>query len=101
MGASPPTSNLKLGVAPDIVSHQLVPMLAAGVPITLNADDPLYFEALIADEYQLVREVLALTDEQLAEIARTGARASGAPAGVVAEMLGGIDTWLATGPARL
>ena len=95
-----PTSNLKLGVAPDLISHQLVPMLAAGVPITLNADDPLFFSALVADEYQLVREVLALTDEQLAEIARTSARASGAPAAVVDEILGGVDRWLAADPAR-
>ena len=74
-------------------------MLAAGVPITLNADDHLFFGPKIAEEYALVRSAFALTDEQLAEIARTSARASGAPAGTVARMLAGIDAWLAADPA--
>ena len=94
-----PTSNIKLGVCSEIEAHQIPAMLAAGVPITINADDQLFFGPKVAEEYALVRSAFGLTDEQLAEIARTSARASGAPAETVARMLGGIDAWLAAAPA--
>ena len=93
-----PTSNIKLGVCSEIAAHQLPAMLEAGVPITINADDQLFFGPKVAEEYALVRDAFGLTDEQLAEIARTSARASGASAGTVARMLEGIDAWLATAP---
>jgi adenosine deaminase len=90
-----PTSNVKLGVCTDIELHQLPAMLAAGVPVTINADDQLFFGPRIGEEYALVQRSFGLTDGQLAEIARTSARASGAPKPVVASMLEGIDAWLA------
>jgi adenosine deaminase len=90
-----PTSNVLLGVAPSIELHQLPAMLAAGVPVTLNADDQLYFGSKVGEEYALVRQALGLTDEQLAAIARTSVRASGASAETKARMLAGIDAWLA------
>jgi adenosine deaminase len=90
-----PTSNVLLGVAPSIELHQFPTMLAAGVPVTLNSDDQLYFGSKVGEEYALVRRALGLTDEQLAAIARTSARASGASAATKARMLAGIDAWLA------
>ena len=38
-----PTSNIKFGVVTDIEAHQLPALLEAGVPVTINADDQLYF----------------------------------------------------------
>jgi adenosine deaminase len=93
-----PTSNVTLGICSGIEAHQIPALLAAGVPITLNADDQLFFGPKVAEEYALVRDAFGLTDEQLAEIARTSAQASGAPAGIVARMLEGIDAWLAADP---
>ena len=90
-----PTSNIKLGVCSEIAAHQIPAMLAAGVRVTINADDQLFFGSKVAEEYELVRQAFGLTDEQLAGIARTSARASGAPAETVAQMLAGIDAWLA------
>ena len=93
-----PTSNVKLGVCSEIAAHQLPAMLEAGVPLTINADDQLFFGPKVAEEYELVRQAFALTDEQLAEIARTSARASGGPDGTIAKLLDSIDAWLATAP---
>jgi len=90
-----PTSNLVLGLAPDLASHPLLELLAAGVAVTLNADDPLMFGASLLDEYEAVRAV-GLADEAMAAIARTSITASGAPAGTKARGLAGIDAWLAT-----
>jgi adenosine deaminase len=94
-----PTSNVLLGVAETIELHQLPAMLAAEVPVTLNSDDQLYFGSKVGEEYALVRRALGLSDEQLAEIARTSARASGVSAETKRRMLAGIDTWLAAEPA--
>lgn len=89
-----PASNVTLGIVSEIGAHQLPAMLAAGVPVTLNADDQLFFDSKVGEEYELARRAFGLTDDQLAEIARTSARASGAPAATVAGMLAGIDAWL-------
>jgi adenosine deaminase len=94
-----PTSNVLLGVCPEIALHQLPAMLEAGVPVTLNSDDQLFFGSKVGEEYELVRQTFGLTDEQLAAIARTSARASGASAETKARMLAGIDAWLAAEPA--
>src|SRR3954454_1788851 len=48
-----PTSNIKLGVASEIALHQLPALLNAGVPVTLNADDQLYFGSKVGEEYAL------------------------------------------------
>lgn len=92
------TSNVRLGVVPDIASHPLPAMLAAGVPVTLNADDQLLFESPVASEYRIVRDAFSLSDEDLAAIARTSARVSGAPPATVDRIITAIDAWLRSSP---
>jgi adenosine deaminase len=93
-----PTSNLRLGVAPRIEEHPLRRMLEAGVPITLNADDPVDFGVTCGGEYALIREAFGLSDEHLAAIARTSARAGGASAATKDKIAHGIRRWLADAP---
>jgi adenosine deaminase len=90
-----PTSNLKLSVVGDLALHPLPQLLEAGVPVTLGSDDQLFFGSQVAGEYEVARAAWGLTDTELADIARTSARASGAPDDLKAEMSSGIDAWLA------
>jgi adenosine deaminase len=90
-----PTSNLKLSIVADLAEHPLPQLLAAGVPVSLGSDDQLFFGSQVAEEYEVVRRVLGLSDDELADIARTSARASGAPAELKAEIHAGVDAWLA------
>jgi len=90
-----PTSNLRLGVAPRIAEHPLRRMLEVGVPITLNADDPVDFGVTCGGEYALVREAFGLSDQQLAAIVQTSARAGGASAATKERIALGIGRWLA------
>ena len=90
-----PTSNACLKVVPSIDDHPLPQLLAAGVRCSLNADDPLFFEAGLLDEYELCRTRLGLSDETLAGIARTSIDASGAPDTLKASAGAAIDAWLA------
>ncbi len=90
-----PTSNVQIGVVPRLEEHPLPALLAAGVPVSLNADDPLVFGAGLLDEYKLAREGLGLDDAALAGIAACSIRASGAPESTKAAALAGIQRWLA------
>jgi adenosine deaminase len=89
-----PTSNVLLSVVPDLASHPLQTLLAAGVRCSINADDPLLFGPGLLEEYQLCRTDLALSDEQLATCARSSLLSSGASEAVKQEGLAGIEKWL-------
>ncbi|MEU6356188.1 adenosine deaminase [Streptomyces sp. NPDC047072] len=91
-----PTSNVALGVVSSLAAHPLPLLLRAGVRCTLNADDPLLFGPGLLAEYETARTSLALSDTQLAQIARTSTEASGAPRELVADAARRIDDWLTT-----
>ncbi|MEH6374171.1 adenosine deaminase [Streptomyces sp. KLMMK] len=90
-----PSSNVALGVYEKPGDVPLRTLWDAGVPIALGADDPLLFGSRLAAQYELVREHHGFTDAELAELARQSVRGSAAPEGVRAELLRGIDGWLA------
>jgi len=46
-----PTSNVCLKVVPDFASHPLPRLLAEGLLVTLNSDDPPMFNTTLTDEY--------------------------------------------------
>jgi adenosine deaminase len=89
-----PTSNVMLDVVEHITAHPLPALLEAGVRCSINADDPILFGPDILDEYELCRDSLGLTDEQLAACAWTSIETTLAPATVKAEARLRIDTWL-------
>jgi len=90
-----PTSNVLLNVFPSIADHPLPDLLAAGVNCSLNADDPLLFGPGLLEEDELCRAEMGLTDCQLATVARSSIRASGAPDALKARADNAIDTWMA------
>jgi adenosine deaminase len=89
-----PVSNVALGVYSDLTSVPLPQLLSAGATVALGADDPLLFGSRLAAQYSTMRAAHGLSDEQLAELARMSARASGAPDDVRSRMLSDIDDWL-------
>ena len=94
-----PTSNAYLKVVPSLDEHPLPRLLAAGIRCSLNADDPLFFGGVgLLQEYEVARDRLGLSDEQLAAIARSSIDASGAPPSLKASANAGIDAWLASPP---
>ena len=90
-----PSSNYLLRVCPSVKEHPLPKLLEAGIPVTINSDDPLLFGPNVLDEYKLCREVLGLTDEQLATSARCSFEHSCAPAELRARGIEGVEGWLA------
>jgi adenosine deaminase len=91
-----PTSNIMLSVFPSLAEHPLPRLLEAGVRCSVNADDPLLFGPSMLQEYELCRRELGLSDEQLADVARSSIECGNAPAALKADALAGIDAWLAS-----
>jgi adenosine deaminase len=91
-----PISNVATGAYPSLEHHPFMRLREAGVVVTLNSDDPPMFGAWLADVYEAARADWSLHDEALAEIARTGVRASFADDDVKAAIVSAIDAWLAS-----
>jgi adenosine deaminase len=60
-----PTSNVFLGLFPDIASHPFPHIMELGVPVSINSDDPPFMDTCLAKEYQLVQKVFELSDETM------------------------------------
>ena len=90
-----PTSNVSLGVYPDLASVPLRGLLAGGAKVALAADDPLLFGSRVAEQYAVARTHHAMTDDELAALARMSIEASVAPAALSKALLDGVDDWLA------
>jgi adenosine deaminase len=91
-----PSSNVALGVAAVPAQVPLRRLFEAGVPVALGADDPLLFGPRLAAQYEIARDAHGFTDAELADLARASVLSSVAPAALQAELLTGIDDWLAT-----
>jgi adenosine deaminase len=74
-----PTSNVALQVAPSLAEHPLAALLAAGVPVSLNTDCPLFLETTTVAEYEVAARVFDLGPEALTAIARTSLVTSACP----------------------
>lgn len=66
-----PGSNVALGVYPDLAAHPFPRLGAAGVAVTLNADDPPFFHTTVGREYAVAARHFGCTDADLLAITRT------------------------------
>ena len=71
-----PTSNVCTKQVPDLVSHPLPRLLAEGLFVTLNSDDPPMFETTLNEEYRRAAVFARLDEAGLAGLAANGVRAS-------------------------
>ncbi len=74
-----PTSNLRTRSVPSLDEHPLPQLVAAGVPVTINSDDPPMFSTTLNGEYLVAAQLLDLDAGGLAELASAGVRASFLP----------------------
>jgi len=71
-----PLSNLKLRVVVSMSRHPIKELVARGLLVTVNSDDPAYFGGYVNENYQAIQEALGFADDDLAELARNSFRAS-------------------------
>jgi aminodeoxyfutalosine deaminase len=91
-----PSSNIATRAVASLSEHPLGAFVAAGVPVTINSDDPPMFGTTLNAEYEIAADLLALSTEGVAEIARTAVRASFAPADVRTRILREINAYVST-----
>jgi adenosine deaminase/aminodeoxyfutalosine deaminase len=73
------TSNLRTGCCPELSQHPVRRYFDAGLMLTLNTDDPAMFRTSLVDEYHLVQQTFAFSDDHLRELARNSFEASFLP----------------------
>ncbi len=89
------TSNLCTGVVSEMARHPIREMVAAGVPVTINSDDPAMFGTTLDREYAIAAGLLDLDASGLADLARKAVTASFAPTEVKRHILAEIDAYTA------
>lgn len=91
-----PTSNLCTRAVADLSRHPLPQLVAAGVPVSINSDDPPMFGTTLTREYQLAAKLLGLSAAGVAELAKAAVTASFMPGADKARLLAEIDTYTGT-----
>ncbi|MFW6110613.1 MAG: adenosine deaminase [Thermoproteota archaeon] len=71
-----PLSNLKLQVISRMEDHPLKEMMERGLRVTVNSDDPAYFQGYICQNYLAVQEALQLTLGDIYQLAENSFQAS-------------------------
>ena len=90
-----PLSNVKLCVFDTMANHNLKQMLAAGLCVTINSDDPAYFGGYVAENFQEVLAALKLTQDEIYQLARNSFQASFLPAEEKQLFLNELDAFMA------
>ncbi|HEY3530846.1 MAG TPA: adenosine deaminase [Nocardioides sp.] len=88
-----PSSNVATRAVASLDEHPIVAFRDAGVPITVNSDDPSMFNTSLKQEYEIAARLLGLDADGVADLARTAVRASFATDEQKAALLDEIDAY--------
>jgi aminodeoxyfutalosine deaminase len=69
-----PTSNLCLGVAPDLASHPLPKLIDAGLYVTINSDDPPLFNTTLTEEYLKIADAYGYDESMIEKLVMNAVR---------------------------
>ncbi|MCB9684649.1 MAG: adenosine deaminase [Alphaproteobacteria bacterium] len=90
-----PLSNVKLRVFDTLADHVLGRMLARGVRVTVNSDDPAYFGGYVAENFARTAEALHLGHAELATLAKNSFEASFLPPERIRQLCDEVDRFVA------
>jgi adenosine deaminase len=86
-----PGSNVATGMYKSLNDHPIRALMAAGVDVTLNSDDPPYFATTVGAEYDNAESVIGLSPDQLRGITKAAITASFADDATKARLLASPD----------
>jgi len=90
-----PTSNIATRAVPEIAQHPLAELVAAGVWVSINTDDPPMFSTDLNREYAIAARLLDLDRAGIAALAGNAVTASFAPDDVKSRVLAEIEAYTA------
>ena len=88
-----PTSNVATRAVPELARHPVTEMVAAGVLVTINSDDPPMFSTDLNTEYAIAADLLNLDRAGVAALAANAVTASFAPDAVKSRVLAEIEAY--------
>jgi adenosine deaminase len=88
-----PTSNLVLGLYPSLSEHPLERLRKAGIPVSVNTDDPALLETNLPEEIGKCADAYAWDKETCRQLAETSIRASFANDDIKARLLRDLSQW--------
>ncbi|TRC74288.1 adenosine deaminase [Mesorhizobium sp. WSM4310] len=88
-----PVSNLALGVYPSLAQHPIDALRKAGVPVSINTDDPSLLGTTLEASYAACAEAFAWDDETIRQLAATSVQASYADPALKARILTDLAAW--------
>jgi adenosine deaminase len=86
-----PGSNVQLGKYPDRASHPLDTLRRAGVPVSINTDDPALMRLSLVSEYAASADTYGWDNTVLRQLARTSIEASFCDDDLRRRLLGELD----------
>jgi len=95
-----PTSNLRTRAVARIEEHPLPALVAAGVPVVINTDDPGMFDTDLNREYQLVQDAFGYDLMELAGFVQAGIEAALCPPARKKQLGADLDRYLVEIGAR-
>ncbi|MFI1400295.1 adenosine deaminase [Streptomyces sp. NPDC020681] len=95
-----PTSNIATRAVADLDEHPIKEMVAAGVLVTINSDDPPMFGTDLNNEYAVAARLLGLDERGLADLAKNAVEASFFDPAGKARIAEEIDAYTAAWLAR-
>ena len=87
-----PSSNVLTGAVHSFAKHPLRQMFDAGLQLTLNSDDPVFFQTNITQEYHIAAQVFGFSATELVTLTRNAAKAAFIPEPEKESLLHYIDT---------
>jgi len=91
-----PLSNVRLRVVETLRQHPILDLLALGLCVTVNSDDPAYFGGFLNENYTALRSALGMRREQALALARNGFNASFLAPDQRADLLRELDRYAAS-----
>jgi len=88
-----PSSNVATRAVASLEEHPIAAFRDAGVPVTVNSDDPPMFSTTLNREYEIAAALLDLDEAGVADLARAAVHASFAEPDVRARVLAEIDDY--------
>ncbi|GAA1925629.1 adenosine deaminase [Streptomyces durmitorensis] len=91
-----PTSNIATRAVATLDEHPIKQFVAAGVPVTINSDDPPMFGTDLNNEYAVAARLLDLDERGIADLAKNAVDASFLDPAGKAKLAAEIDTYTQT-----
>jgi len=90
-----PLSNLKLKVVKELAKHPLKKMLGKNLLVTVNSDDPAYFDGYLNENYSAIAQALDLSRQDLCLLSKNSFAASFLDADKKQKMLAKVEQYCA------